>query len=44
MDAGRDETRDVGHVDEQDRPDAVGDGRHALEVPGPRIGARPGRR
>ena len=40
VDAGGDETRDVGHVHEQDRPDAVGDARHPLEVPQPRIGAR----
>ena len=41
MDARRDETRDVGHVDEQQRPDAVGDRRHALEVDDPRIGRCP---
>ena len=41
MDARRDEAGDVGHVDEQDRADAVGDGRHPLEVPQPRVGAGP---
>ena len=37
MDAGRDEARDMGHVDEEQRPDAVGDRRHPLEVDDPRI-------
>ena len=38
MDARGDEPGDVGHVDEQHRPDVSGDRRHALEVPGPRVG------
>ena len=38
MDAGRDQARDVGHVDEQQRPDAVGDRGHPLEVDDPRVG------
>ena len=42
VDARRDEARDVGHVDEQQRPDAMGDLRHALEVDDPRIGRRAG--
>ena len=36
MDAGRDEPGDVGHVDEQQRADAVGDRGHPLEVDDPR--------
>ena len=39
MEAGRDQARDVGHVHEQQRVDAVGDGRHALEVDDPGVGA-----
>ena len=42
MDAGRDEARDVGHVDEQQRPDAVGDRGHPLEVDDPGVGRRAG--
>ena len=42
VDAGRDEAGDVGHVDEQQRPDAVGDRRHPLEVDDPRVGAGAG--
>ena len=39
---GRDEPGDVGHVDEQQRADAVGDRRHPLEVPRARVGGGPG--
>ena len=39
MDAGGDQAGDVGHVDEQERPDRVGDGGHPLEVDDPGIGA-----
>ena len=42
MDARRDEAGDVGHVDEQQRADAVGDRRHPLEVEDPRVGGRAG--
>ena len=38
MQAGRDEAGDVGHVDEEQGADAVGDGRHALEVDDARVG------
>ena len=38
MDARGDEAGDVGHVDHQQRADAVGDRGHALEVPEPRVG------
>ena len=37
MDAGGHEPGDVGHVDEEQRPDVMGDRRHALELPRPRI-------
>ncbi len=40
VDARGDEASDVGHVDEQDRPDRVGDLGHPLELPGPRVGRR----
>ena len=39
MQARRDEARDVRHVHEQQRVHAVGDGRHALEVDDPGVGA-----
>ncbi len=40
VDIGGDETGDVGHIDEQDGADVLGDRRHPLEVPEPRIGRR----
>ena len=42
VDAGGDEPGDVGHVDEQAGPDAVGDRGQALEVEDPRVHARAG--
>ncbi len=37
--AARDEPREVGHVHHEHRADLVGDGAHALEIDGARIGA-----
>lgn len=37
-----DESRDVGHVDEQVRADGIGDGAHAFEVDDAGVGARSG--
>ncbi len=42
MHAARDQTREVRHVDQEVRPDAVGDLAEPLEVPGPRIGRAAG--
>jgi hypothetical protein len=42
MDARGNKPRDVGHVDHQERADAVGDRGHPLEVPEPRVGRRAG--
>ena len=39
MDAARDEARDVGHVDQQQRADLVGDGAEAAPVDGAGVGA-----
>ena len=41
VDARRDEPGDVGHVDEQDGADILGDRGHPLEIPDPRVGGRP---
>ena len=40
VDIGGDETGDVGHIDEQDGADVLGDRRHPLEIPEPRIRRR----